>query len=211
MPPKPRYREVTTAEELHSILGPPSARAANKERQTLHPFHRQWISACPFVLVATSDSAGHCDVSPKGDPAGFTYVIDEATLAIPERPGNRRADGFHNVLQNPHVGLLYVIPGRTETLRINGRATILSDAPFFDALIVSEHRPALALLVEVDTVFFHCSKALLRSKLWEPETWAPDRLPPRSAIAHSMERSDQSAEEVKAHYQAQAKQDLYRE
>jgi hypothetical protein len=148
-------------------------------------------------------------VSPKGDAAALTHVIDERTLAIPERPGNRRGDGFHNLLDNGHVGLLYVIPGRGETLRIQGRAHLLRDAPFFDELIHKGHRPALAVLVEIESIFFHCSKAFLRAELWKPETWRPDAVPPRSTIAHAMERSDQSLEEVQAHYSGDYGKGLY--
>lgn len=203
------YETVLDKEELRSILGPPSARAASKERPTLHKYHRDWIQTSTFLLLATSDKDGNCDVSPKGDPKGFTHIIDEAKIAIPERLGNRRGDGFHNILENPHAGLLYIIPGRGETLRINGRASILRNAPFFDEMIVNGHRPALAILLEIDTIFFHCSKALLRSKLWSPETWTPDAVPPRSTIAHAMERSDQSHEEVVAHYGKTYGKDLY--
>ena len=98
-------------------------------------------------------------------------VLDDTTIAIPERPGNRRADGFHNILTNPHVGLIYLVPGRGDTLRINGRARLVRDAPFFDDMVVKGHRPVLALVVEIEQVFYHCSKAFLRSKLWDPASW----------------------------------------
>ncbi len=201
--------EIKEVSELREILGPIVPAAATKERTRLHEFDRQWLAASPFVLVATSDDNGSCDVSPKGDPAGFTYVIDERTIAIPERPGNRRADGFHNVLQNPQVGLLYMLPGRGDTLRINGRACLLRNAPFFDAMIVKGHRPSLALLVEIEQIFFHCSKAFLRSELWNPEAWNPEAMPSRAKIAHAMERRDQNLEEVEAHYGPTYGKNLY--
>ena len=103
----------------------------------------------PFCLIATADADGACDVSPKGDPPGFALALDDGTLAIPERPGNRRVDGYQNVLANPRVGLLFVVPGRTDTLRVNGRALLVSDAPFFDRMVVEGHRPVLALVVHV--------------------------------------------------------------
>ncbi len=113
---------------------------------------------------------------PKGDPpAGFALVLDDTTIVLPERPGNRRADGFRNILRNPRVGLVFVIPGRGDTLRINGRATIVRNAPFFDDLVVKGHRPALAVVVDVEEVFFHCSKAFLRSKTWNPRHLDPRR------------------------------------
>ena len=109
---------------------------ANKARSALHDLDRQWLAASPFCLVATADASGTCDVSPKGDPPGqLAYVIDDTTIAIAERPGNRRVDGYRNVLANPHVGLIFLIPGRGDTLRINGRARLVSDAPFFDAMV----------------------------------------------------------------------------
>ena len=124
--------------------------------------------------MATSDADGNCDASPKGDPAGqLVHVIDDRTIAIAERPGNKRADGYKNILVNPHVGLNFLIPGRGDTLRINGRARLVSDAPFFDEMVVKGHRPLLAVVVEIDDIFFHCAKAFLRSGLWKPETWEP--------------------------------------
>ena len=125
--------------------------------------------------MATSDADGNCDASPKGDPAGqLVHVIDDRTIALAERPGNRRADGYQNILSNPHVGLNFFIPGRGDTLRVNGRARLVSDAPFFDEMVVKGHRPLLAVVVEIDDIFFHCAKAFLRSGLWKPETWDPE-------------------------------------
>jgi PPOX class probable FMN-dependent enzyme len=192
--------EVRDAETLRELLGSVSPRAAVKDRSTLHPLQRRWIEASPFCLLSTSDASGRCDVSPKGDPAGFTLVLDERTLAIPERPGNRRGDGFHNVLQNPHVGLIYLIPGRTETLRVNGRATILRDAPFFERLAVKGHTPKLALRVEIEEVFFHCSKAFLRSELWKPETWTPEVMPPHAEISYALNSDGVTLDELRDYY-----------
>jgi hypothetical protein len=159
--------------------------------------------------VATSDAEGRCDVSPKGDPQGFTLVLDDTTIVLPERPGNRRADGFRNILANPHVGLVYLVPGRGDTLRINGHATLVRDAPFFDDLIVRGHRPKLALVVRVEEVFYHCSKAFLRSELWQPESWAPDALPKRPVIARTLERPDDSIEELERYYGPAYAEKLY--
>ena len=176
--------EITSYADLRALLGEPTARAAGKERDRLNDLDRQWLAASPMCLVATSAPDGSCDVSPKGDPPGFTLVLDDTTIVLPERPGNRRVDGFRNVLDNPHVGLIYLVPGRGDTLRVNGRARLLSDAPFFDALVVKGHRPDLALLVEVEQVFSHCSKAFLRSQLWQPQSWSPDGLPSPAQIAY---------------------------
>lgn len=191
---------VTSVVELEQIVGTPEPRTANKARDRLHAVDRAWLAAAPLVFVATSDEHGRLDVSPKGDPAGFALVLDERSIAIPERPGNRRADGFRNILRNPHVGLVFVIPGRGDTLRINGRASIVRDAPFFDELVVRDHRPSLALVVDIDEVFFHCSKAFLRSRAWQPETWTPDAAPRRALIAQAVERQGESLAALDEYY-----------
>jgi uncharacterized protein len=187
----------------------PLPRVANKVRHELHELDREWLAASPFCLVATSDETGACDVSPKGDPPGqLAYVIDDNTIALAERPGNRRADGYKNVLANPHVGLIFLIPGRGDTLRINGRARLVSDAPFFDDMIIKGNRPILAVVVDIDEIFHHCAKAFLRSQLWRPETWQ-DPVPSRPVIAKTLERSDQTLEELTAYYGAQYANNLY--
>jgi PPOX class probable FMN-dependent enzyme len=202
--------EITTEADLRAVLGTPMQRALDKERQAFTTEHREWLAASPFCLVATSDAAGRCDVSPKGDPAGFALVIDETTLALPERPGNRRADGFANILQNPRVGLIFFVPGRGDTLRVNGRASLLSDAPYADRMEVKGHRPVVILEIAAEEIYFHCAKAFLRSKLWEPETWAPDAVMSRAQIAKNLERPDDSLEDIEAHYGQQYTEGLYR-
>jgi hypothetical protein len=192
--------EITTLGELTELVGEPVPRVANKVRTSLHDVDRAWLAASPFCLIATSAQDGTCDVSPKGDPRGFTLVLDDTTVVVPERPGNRRVDGFRNVLSNPHVGLIYLVPGREDTLRINGRARLVRDAPFFDQLIVKGHRPALALVVDVEEVFYHCSKAFLRSGLWKTESWRPDAVPSRPVIAHAVERQDESLADIERYY-----------
>lgn len=179
---------VSTADELEAIIGTPEPRVTDKSRDRLHDVDREWLAAASLAFVATADEHGRLDVSPKGDPAGFALVLDDTTIAIPERPGNRRADGFRNILRNPHVGLIFVVPGRGDTLRVNGRATIVRDAPFLDGMVVKRHRPALALVVDIDEVFFHCSKAFLRSQAWKPETWRPDAVRRRALIAKAVEQ-----------------------
>jgi uncharacterized protein len=202
---------IGNRKQLRAVVGAPGERAATKDRTRLEQVHRDWLAASPFCLIATADGDGRCDVSPKGDPPGFALVLDDTTLAIPERPGNRRADGYQNVLANPHVGLLFVVPGRTDTLRINGRATLVADAPFFERMVVKGHRPVLALVVHVEQLFFHCGKAFLRSDLWEPGTWAPEALPSRARIAHQYERADQPLEEVERYYSESYRNGLYRD
>jgi PPOX class probable FMN-dependent enzyme len=193
-------REITSEAELRELLGVPMRRAVTKERTALHELDRQWLAASPFCLIATAGADGSCDVSPKGDPPGFTHVLDDSTIAIPDRPGNRRADGFRNILSNPHVGLIYLVPGRKETLRINGRARLIREARFFDHMIVRGHRPELALLVEIEQIFFHCMKALMRSQLWQPETWAPDLLPSHPRLVKSVQTTEETLEELQEYY-----------
>ena len=191
---------IDSEAELRELLGEIPARAAAKDRRSLDDYDRRWLAHSPFCLVATSAPDGTCDVSPKGDPAGFVKVLDDARLAIPERPGNRRADGYHNILRNPHVGLIFVVPGRNETLRIKGSARLVRDAPYFDDMIVKGHRPIMALEVDIEQIFFHCPKAFLRSSLWKPPTWDPDQLPPHAAIVKSVQWTRESLEELTEYY-----------
>ena len=150
--------EVTTVDGLRAIVGEPHVHIANKVKDRLSPVQRDWLAHSPLGFVATTDASGRVDVSPKGDPPGFVHVIDDTTIAIPERPGNKRVDGYLNVLQRPSIGTLFLIPGRGDTLRINGSARILSDADYFDAMVVQGKRPILALEVDIEEVFFHCAR-----------------------------------------------------
>ena len=191
--------EVTTVDELRAIVGHPIEAVAKKVTDRLSGAHRLWLAHSPLGFVATTDAQGRVDVSPKGDPPGFVQVLDEMTIAIPERPGNKRVDGYLNVLQRPHVGTLFVIPGRGETLRINGRARILSDADYFDAMVVQGKRPILALEITVEEVFFHCAKAFLRSDAWDPQRWDPTAVPSVAQMAKAM-RTDMSLEELERYF-----------
>ena len=191
--------EVTTVDELRAIVGHPIEAVAKKVTDRLSGAHRLWLAHSPLGFVATTDAQGRVDVSPKGDPPGFVQVLDEMTIAIPERPGNKRVDGYLNVLQRPHVGTLFVIPGRGDTLRINGRARILSDADYFDAMVVQGKRPILALEITVEEVFFHCAKAFLRSDAWDPQRWDPTAVPSVAQMAKAM-RTDMSLEELERYF-----------
>lgn len=194
--------QITDERRLRELLGEPRGPAAHKDRATLRDVHVAWLRASPFCLVATSAADGTCDVSPKGDPAGsLVHVVDERTIALAERPGNRRADGFLNLLSNPHVGLLFVVPGRGDTLRVNGTARLLEDAPYADALVVRGHHPVVICEVTVEQTFFHCSKAFLRSGLWDADGWQPDAVPSRARIAHALERAHEPFEQVREYYE----------
>jgi PPOX class probable FMN-dependent enzyme len=163
---------VTTEAELRTLIGgDPSPLALAKERRTLDVHCRNFIARSPFLLMATSNAAGQCDVSPKGDGPGFVLVIDERRLLIPDRPGNKRLDGMRNLLQNAHVGLIFLIPGMEETLRVNGRGAIVRDEDLLARCAVRGKVPTLGIGVEVEEAFVHCAKAFKRSGLWEPERW----------------------------------------
>jgi len=165
---------VTSEEELRSLVGKPSELAIRKEIAYLDAHCRAFIARSPFVLIATSGASGRADVSPKGDPPGFVQVLDEHRLVIPDRPGNRRLDGMRNLLENPHVGLLFLIPGLEETLRVNGRAWIIRDEEVLARCAVMGKPPTLGLGVYAEECFIHCAKAFKRAQLWQPDQW-PDR------------------------------------
>ncbi|MGA8845711.1 MAG: MSMEG_1061 family FMN-dependent PPOX-type flavoprotein [Nocardioides sp.] len=196
------WSQIETVEQLVDLLGEPSERATSKSRSALLDIDRAWLAASPFCVLATADAEGRCDASPKGDPAGrLVHVLDDRTIALAERPGNRRADGYRNILVNPFVGLNFLIPGRGDTLRINGRARLVSQAPFFDQMLVKGHRPVMAVVVEIEDLFFHCAKAFLRSQLWEPQTWDPEgQVPRRAVIAREVEANTMTAEQLEAYY-----------
>ena len=164
---------VTSREELRAIYGAPGERAVLKERAQLDVHTREFIARSPFVLLATSNRAGRCDVSPKGDAPGFVMVLDDTHLVIPDRVGNNRIDGLTNIVENPHLGMIFLIPGREDTLRVNGRACIIRDGEILSRLEVQGKQPKVAIGVEVEECFLHCAKAFKRSGLWERERW-PD-------------------------------------
>lgn len=169
---------VTSEQELREIVGTPGARSIQKERATLDAHCRAFIARSPFLFIATSGPDGRCDVSPKGDVPGFVIVLDDRRLVIPDRPGNRRLDGMNNVLANPHVGLVFLVPGREETLRVNGRAWITRDPELLQRSAVQGKAPLVAIGVEVEECFLHCAKAFRRGHVWAHQQWlAPDALP----------------------------------
>lgn len=203
------WTEITTEAELRELVAEPLARTHDKDRAVLHPLDREWIAASPLCLLATADAEGRCDISPRGDPPGFVHVLDDRTIAVPERPGNRRVDSYRNVLANPHIGLLFVLPGRDDLLRVNGRARIVRDAEFFDDMVVRGHRPVLALVMDVEEAFHHCSKAFLRAELWDPSTWTPDAVTSRARIAKALERPDEELAELERYYGPDYARQLY--
>ena len=205
------WTEIPDLDALVEVIGVPIPRVRDKARYALTDLDRDWLAASPFCVLATADADGRCDASPKGDPPGeLVHVIDDVTIALAERPGNRRADGYRNILENPHVGLNFFIPGRGDTLRVNGRARLVSDAPFFDELVVKGHRPLLAVVVEIEVLFHHCAKAFLRSGIWDPQTWDPEGLVPRRAVlAQRLDAVGLSLEELDVYYGEQYGKGLY--
>jgi uncharacterized protein len=164
---------VKSVDELRALVGTPSEIALKKQITALDAHCRAFIAHSPFLLLATANAAGQCDVSPKGDAPGFVLVLDDHRLLVPDRPGNRRLDGMRNILENPNVGLIFLIPGREDTLRVNGRAWVVRDPALLERATVMGKRPDLGIGVEVEECFLHCAKAFRRSKLWRAETW-PD-------------------------------------
>lgn len=169
---------IADAEELREFVGAPIQRTLEKELDHLDHHCIDFLARSPFGTLATSGADGRCDSSPRGGPPGFAHVIDAKHLALPDYKGNRRQDSHVNVMENPHVGLLFLIPGLGETLRINGRASLSRDPELLRVLATKGDAPHLALVVEADEVYLHCAKAFIRSELWDPSTWPEkDELP----------------------------------
>lgn len=161
---------ITTAEQLEGLFGPVAEASIQKEVSFVHPQYRAMIEASPFAILATSGPGG-LDVSPRGDPPGFVAVEDEKTLLLPERRGNNRVDSLRNILTDPRVALLFLIPGVGETLRVSGKASITTAPALLERFSMEGKLPRCVLVIDVETVFFQCARALHRSRLWQPETW----------------------------------------
>ncbi len=164
---------ITTQQRLRDIIGQPSDRVTGKVIDHIDDICSRFIAASPYVLVGTRGGDGKLDVSPRGDPAGFVQVLDAKTLAIPDRPGNRRIDTFENLLANPEVGMLFLIPGYNFTLRVSGTASIVVDPELQASMAINGREPHLVLLVNVTEAFMHCAKSIARGNLWQPDNW-PD-------------------------------------
>lgn len=174
---------ITSREELRAHYKAVHDVAVKKELRFLDAHARNFLSKSPFVLIGSQDGAGNADVTPKGDRPGFVAVLDDITIAIPDRPGNNRLDTFENIVANPAVGLLFLIPGMNETLRVNGEGRITADKEMRERLAVDGREPATVLVVKVKAVYMHCAKAFMRSELWKPESWKPrEDMPTLGAI-----------------------------
>jgi uncharacterized protein len=169
---------ITTKADLERVLGVPSESVLNKHTGSMTPLMAEYIKHARFFVLATADAEGNCDCSPRGDVDSAVFVKDAGTLVLPDRPGNRRVDSYRNILANPHVGVLFLVPGIDEVLRVNGRATLRTDPELLDAMAIKGKPATLAVVVEVDEVYVHCARAILRSDLWNPERFAdPDVVP----------------------------------
>lgn len=184
--PAHRLTSQTVDDEsaLRALIGLPKELVVRKISDRLNPLTRKFIERAPLVCLATSDGQGTCDVSPRGDPAGFVRILDERTLLMPERPGNKLADSLCNILVNPHVGLLFIIPGVNDTFRVNGRATLTSDPVLLEPSSVEGKLPLLGVIIDIEQAYTHCSKAFLRSDFWNADGFLPrEELPSNGEIA----------------------------
>lgn len=177
---------ITDLDQLQKLYGAPAESSLRKEVDFIHPHYRALIGAARFLALATAGPDG-LDVSPRGDAAGFVHIEDERTLLLPDRRGNNRIDSLRNILHDPRVALLFLIPGVGETMRVNGRAQILADPALLDRFAVEGRAPKTVLRIAVDTVFFQCSRAVLRGGLWDPSQQVPRAsLPSAGSILASL-------------------------
>jgi PPOX class probable FMN-dependent enzyme len=181
---------IDTEDALRALVGEPTSLVCSKISDRLNALTRQFVERSPFLCLATADDRGRCDVSPRGDPAGFVRVLDDQTLLVPERPGNRIADSLRNILRNPHVGILFVVPGVTDTFRVNGRATITTDAALLAPCVVEDKVPKLGVLVDIEQAYTQCSKAFLRSQLWDPARFVDRAVLPTNGEIHRALQGD---------------------
>jgi uncharacterized protein len=175
------HHQIATAEALRRLYGHAEGLAAKKSLSRLDHYAREYIARSPFLCIATAGAGGRADVSPRGDQPGFVQVLDDYALAIPDRPGNNRLDTMENILANPNVGLIFMIPGFEDTLRINGKATITADPEILARATVDRKQPKVAIRVAVEEAFFHCAKAFRRSRLWQPDAIVDRKVMPTLA------------------------------
>jgi uncharacterized protein len=201
---------VTTRDQLLSLFGPVSSLAAVKAIPRLDAHCRRFIALSPFLVIGSSDPQGRGDTSPKGDPPGFVQVLDDRTIAIPDRPGNNRIDTLRNLVDNPEIAVIFFIPGVDETLRINGRAKISTDPELLARMEVQGKRPILAIVIELREAYLHCAKALKRSKLWDPATRVErSALPSLGKMILDQAKSSEPVAEVEARIEQAYREKLY--
>jgi PPOX class probable FMN-dependent enzyme len=206
----PTNGTVDSQDDLREMVGEPMYLATLKEQPSLDHYTREFINRSPFLVMASVSDKGHVDVSPRGDPAGFVRIVDDNTLILPDRRGNRRVDTMTNILENPQVGLIFFLPGYEETLRIRGRASLTRDTNDLADMEVNQKTPELGIRVAIDTVFYHCAKALKRSRLWDPETVkAAEGYPKYAQIVRDQRMPEKSVEEIDDFIQTKYREELY--
>lgn len=201
----PDAKPIGTVEELRALIGEPNALVQSKISDRINEVTKLFVEEAGFLCLATSDAAGNCDVTPRGDPAGFVRILDPQTLLIPERPGNKLADALRNIIANPHVGLLFILPGITDTFRVNGRAWLTTDEALLAPSTVEGRVPKLGIVVHIDEAFTQCSKAFIRSNFWDPERFLdPSSLPTNGEIMAAVLASTDPTFDAAAHDAARA-------
>ena len=202
--------EIGTEEELRKLMGYPSEIVTRKTIDYIDDHCRSFIEKSPFITIATSDLNGNFDVSPKGDPAGFVKILNDNLLAIPDRPGNRKADTLRNIIQNPNLGLIFLIPGIKETLRVNGEAKIVTDQKVLELLSCQGKQPSLAIIVTVKEAFMHCAKCIIRSQLWQEIVTTEERpIPSLAKVLVDHGKLDIPYEELDEQIKINEKTNLY--
>lgn len=194
--PNPEYA-VTSVEDLVSVVGEPRQLIAEKVTPYVTPLIREFILQSPYFMLATAAENGTCDCTPRGDPAGAVLFLDDRTLIFADRKGNRRVDSMRNILTNPHVGMLFLVPGTDEIVRVNGTATISRDPELCEQLAISGRPAELVVIVGIEEVFTHCARSILRSKIWQPESWPDtDTIPTLQAMLAEQKDMDPPDESV---------------
>lgn len=203
---------VTCIEDIYRDMRRPYVSQTSKFIDHIDAHIRAWIESSTFLTMATVDAQGNMDVSPKGDPAGFVKILDDKSLAIPDRPGNHRYDGFQNIIETGRIGLVFLVPHRNEVVRVNGRAQVIRDLPVRQRCEIKGRVPDFAILVHVEEAFYHCGKSVIRARLWQPEAHPrPEHLPTyaEALIAHGALEVDY--DEMDAHLRNNEENRLYDE
>ena len=201
MPDDAARPTVNDAGSLRAILGEPTETVRHKEMPRLDPHCRKFIEMSPLLFIGSTGGDGKGDVTPRGDPPGFVTVLDDRTLLIPERLGNKRGDTLNNVLINPNVGMIFMIPGVDETLRVNGRASIVDDPAVLAPMTLNGKTPKLAIRIDISDAFIHCGRALKRAKLWDPKSVIERKsFPSMAQMAHDQRRKDTPVAELEAFF-----------
>lgn len=205
-----RDETVTDIPTLEALYGEPKRTSIDKVTPVLTPLMIEFLEASPMYFMATASERGICDATPRGDPAGAVMVADERTLVLPDRRGNKRVDSIRNLVANPSVGLVFLVPGMEETLRVNGRVTLSRHAPLLEVLAMQGKAPDMALIVDIDEAYMHCPRAFKRSKLWDSGSWPEaGSVPTMAAILYEMFNPEETAEEFAREREERVKRELY--